>query len=65
MEQAKNGIKQAVQLGYWQAADETDSGIVQLGDSEKRALWSKFDLTVDGIIQALSLIHISEPTRPY
>ena len=52
MEQAKNGIKQAVQLGYWQAADETDSGIVQLGDSEKRALWSKFDLTVEGTKQA-------------
>mgnify|MGYP003378737809 CR=1 FL=1 len=38
--------------------------IVQPGDT----LWRisrQFGTTVDAIVQALSLIHISEPTRPY
>lgn len=48
MKRAKSGIEQAVQLGYWQDAKETDNGIVPLGDSKKQALWSRYALTVDG-----------------
>ena len=49
MQGAKNGIEQAVQLGYWQAAKEADSGTVALGDSAQKALWSQYHLTVDGM----------------
>ena len=49
MRHAKNGIEQAVQLGYWQAAKENESEIVQLGDSQQQALWSQYHLTVDGM----------------
>ncbi len=48
MKRAKSGIEQAVQLGYWQAANEIDNGIVPLGDSAKQALWSRYTLTIDG-----------------
>ncbi len=49
MNHAKNGIEQAVQLGYWQAAKETESKTVQLGDSQQQALWSQYHLSVDGM----------------
>ena len=52
MQHAKNGIEQAVQLGYWQAADETESTTLQLGDSQQQALWSQYHLTVDGMVLA-------------
>ncbi len=45
---AKNGIEQAVQLGYWQAAKEKATDTVVLGDSQQQALWSQHELTVDG-----------------
>ncbi len=48
MTRAKAGIEQAVQLGYWQAAQETDHGIVRLGDSAKQAIWCRHLLTVNG-----------------
>lgn len=49
MERAKSGIQQAVQLGYWQAAKEAESDIVALGDSSQKALWSRYQLTVEGM----------------
>ncbi|WP_146395927.1 hypothetical protein [Pseudobythopirellula maris] len=52
MQHAKKGIEQAVQLGYWQAAKETEFKTVKLGDSEQQALWSQFHLTVDDMILA-------------
>ncbi|MCO8120395.1 hypothetical protein NHH03_01505 [Stieleria sp. TO1_6] len=52
MRHAKNGIEQAVQLGYWQDAEETQSKTVQLGDSPQQALWSQYHLTVDGMVLA-------------
>jgi len=52
MEHAKNGIEQAVQLGYWQAAEESESRTVQLGNSQQQALWSQYHLTIDGKILA-------------
>ena len=48
LEKAKRGIEQARDLGYYQAAKEVDSKTVKLGDSEQKALWSLFQLTVDG-----------------
>jgi hypothetical protein len=48
MQRAKAGIEQGVQLGYWQAAKETDNGVAPLGDSAKQALWSRFIITVNG-----------------
>jgi hypothetical protein len=48
MARAKSGIEQAVQFGIWQAAKETDNGIVPLGDSTKQALWSCYEITVEG-----------------
>lgn len=47
MEHAKTGIQQAVELGVWKAADETNAGIVKLGVSDQQALWTRYDLTVD------------------
>jgi hypothetical protein len=52
MRHAKIGIEQAVQLGYWQAAKETESKTVELGDSQQQALWSQYHLTVDDMILA-------------
>ena len=52
MEGAKNGIEQVVQLGVWQAAKEIKSETVQLGNSQQRALWSQYELTVDGEVKA-------------
>jgi hypothetical protein len=46
---AKSGIEQAVQLGYWKAANEVASDIVPLGDSSQKALWSQYNLTMDGM----------------
>ena len=48
MKRAKEGIQLAIQAGFWQSAKETDSGIVRLGASTKRALWSRHVLNVDG-----------------
>ncbi|NQU20860.1 MAG: hypothetical protein HQ567_06220 [Candidatus Nealsonbacteria bacterium] len=48
MRLAKFGIEQAVQLGHWQTAEETDNRIATLGDSSRRALWSRHKLTVGG-----------------
>ncbi|MFO0976615.1 MAG: hypothetical protein U0996_09475 [Planctomycetaceae bacterium] len=48
MQRAKSGIEQAVQLGYWHEAREVNSGTVGLGDSSQKALWSQYNLTVDG-----------------
>ena len=48
MRRAKLGIEQAVRLGLWQAAEETDRGTVTLGKSAKQALWSRYSLTTDG-----------------
>lgn len=48
MQRAKSGIEQAVKLGLWNAAKETDSGTISLGDSNKKALWSRYTLTVNG-----------------
>ncbi len=45
---AKNGIEQAVEFGFWQAAKENASGTIMLGDSQQKALWSQYNLTVDG-----------------
>ena len=44
---AKEAIDQMVQLGHWQAAEETESKTVQLGDSKQQALWSQYQLTAD------------------
>lgn len=52
MQQAKNGIEQAVQLGYWQSAKETEFKIVKLGDSKQQALCSKYHLAVDDMVLA-------------
>lgn len=52
MRHAKDGIEQAVQLGLWQAAKETESKTVELGDSEQQALWSQYHLTVDDMVLA-------------
>lgn len=52
MRHAKTGIEQAVQLGYWQAAKETESKTVQLGESGQQALWSQYHLTVDDMVLA-------------
>lgn len=52
MKQAKRGIEQASQLGYWQAAKETESKTVLLGDSQQQALWSQYHLTVDEMVLA-------------
>jgi len=52
MNRAKKGIKQAVDLGYWQAAEETESKTVQLGDSPQQALWSQYQMKVDGMVLA-------------
>jgi hypothetical protein len=49
MQHAKSGIEQAVQLGYWQAAKEVESGVVPLGDSPQKALWSRYHLTENGV----------------
>lgn len=49
MQRAKSGIEQAVQLGAWQDAKETDNRIRALGDSPKQALWSRYALTSDGV----------------
>lgn len=49
MQHAKIGIEQAVQLGYWQAAKENESRVVQLGDSKQQALWSQYQLTSEGM----------------
>lgn len=45
MQRAKTGIRQAVELGIWKAASETEQGIVPLGDSKTQALWSRYTLT--------------------
>ncbi|QDT80536.1 hypothetical protein Mal35_40080 [Gimesia maris] len=45
MQRAQTGIQQAVKLGIWKAASETDQGIVPLGDSRTQALWSRYSLT--------------------
>ncbi|MDB2685947.1 hypothetical protein N9Y42_01940 [Mariniblastus sp.] len=49
---AKMGIQQAVQFGAWQSAKEIKSEIIQLGESEQQALWSQYELTVDGELLA-------------
>jgi hypothetical protein len=49
MERAKNGIEVAVELGQWQAAVEVDRGIVALGNSTRKALWSRYELTVEDV----------------
>lgn len=49
MQGAKDGIQQAAQAGYWQVAKEVESGIVPLGDSSMKALWSQYQLTANGM----------------
>ena len=48
MKGARYGIEQAVKFGIWEAAKETKSETIQLGDSQQQALWSQYELTVDG-----------------
>jgi len=48
LERAKSGIQTAVELGQWSSAKEIESGKVALGNSEQRALWSRFALVADG-----------------
>src|SRR5262245_61193590 len=48
MKHAKSGIEQAVELGYWDAAQEADHGVLPLGTSAQQALWSRYILTVRG-----------------
>lgn len=50
MNRAREGIEQAVQLGYWKAAKLVESKTVRLGDSQQQALWARYHLTVDGAI---------------
>lgn len=52
MQHAKTGIQQVVQLGYWDAAKEVKFETVRLGESQRQALWSQYDLTVDGEVLA-------------
>jgi hypothetical protein len=52
LQRAKDGIELAVQLDYWQSAEETDHGAVALGDSSQEALWSRYSLTADGVTVA-------------
>jgi hypothetical protein len=47
LRRAKDGIEQAVQFGVWQSAKEKSSGIVSLGDSKQKALWSQHELAVN------------------
>lgn len=44
---AKAGIQQAVELGIWKSATETDHGTVSLGDSLQKALWCRYQLATD------------------
>lgn len=48
MQRAKTGIEQAAELGYWERAKEITAATVDLGKSQQRALWSQYELTVDG-----------------
>ena len=51
MEQAKAAIEQIRQLGIWESAEEKQSGVVSLGESDQQALWSRFELVVGGAKQ--------------
>ena len=44
---AKAGIDHLVKSGSWQAAEEIATGTTSLGDSQIRARWSRYRLTVD------------------
>lgn len=57
MRRAKDGIKQAVIHGYWQAAKEVQSKKVNLGASQQEALWSQYHIT-DGGVTLVSDIYI-------
>jgi hypothetical protein len=46
---ARNGIEQAVQLGLWQSAKEKTHETVTLGNSQQQALWSQYELAVNGV----------------
>ncbi|MEQ8854003.1 hypothetical protein [Gimesia sp.] len=47
MKHAKASIEQAVELGLWNSATETDHGTVSLGDSPQKALWCRYQLATD------------------
>ena len=47
LRRAKSGIQQAVELGYWQSAQELKTDTVVLGDSDQKAHWSQYQLTID------------------
>ena len=47
LKRATAGIEQAVELGLWKSAKETDHGTVSLGDSPVKALWSRYQLATD------------------
>lgn len=49
MDLARNGIREAVDLGVWQGARELKSETVMLGDSRQPALWSQYELSVNEI----------------
>ena len=48
LDQARDGINQVKQLGYWKEARETDQGIVNLGTSAKQAVWCRHAVAVEG-----------------
>ena len=47
MNRARRGIEQSVELGYYQSAKLYTSDTVALGDSNRKALWAQYHLTID------------------
>lgn len=47
MDRAKERVHEAVKMDYWQSANETGSGITELGQSKQKSLWSRFVLAVE------------------
>ncbi len=47
MNRARRGIEQSVELGYYQYAKLYTSDTVALGDSNRKALWAQYHLTID------------------
>lgn len=48
MIRAKSGIEQGIQLGFYESANEQESRIIPLGDSEQKSRWCRYQITVDG-----------------
>ena len=44
---------------------ETKGDEIALVDDNGSISWSDFDKRINSLVNGLSLIHISEPTRPY